>query len=181
MQKVSHEPRRREDNYTTATEDGVNTLIDFSLRLMYTFIAVRMYFERDVIGLPGYGKVFRDISVDWRESADALIDYQQKRGGYFELADLTVTKLTFNRINAGSDVLFALEGAMRSKESMLSDLKVLQAIAEYSGDVETSELVVRFLSDHNDGLKEINDMVAQVKRVETRHEILALDNELLGR
>lgn len=179
--KHDSEPCCRDDNYTTVAEDAVNAMIDFSMTLMYTFLAARLYFDREIIGLPGYAKVFREISTEWRENADTLIDYQRKHGGLFQLATLPVTKVTFHRENAGSAVLFALDSAMRAKECSTSDMKVLQAIAEDAGDLETSELVVRFLSDHNDGLKEINDMVAQVKQVETRHEILALDSELLGR
>lgn len=159
----------------------INTLINSSHMLMYTYLAIRLYFDRDSVALPGYSKLFRELSTEGRENADALIDYQRKRGGLIVLQTLSVPGLAYNQVGAGSDVLYTLECTIRAKRCVNGDLKDLQAAAEEAGDTETRELAERFLSDQNDSIKEISDMAAKVKQVETRHELVALDNELFGK
>lgn len=180
-QTVNNEPKCRDHSYTAGEEAQVNNLIDFSLSIMYTFLSVRLYYDRDVIALPGYAKFFREVCREGRENADTLINYQRMRGGVIFLYPLNVPELQFSEVSVGSDVLVGLEGVVRARKHTISELENLQALAEEVGDSETSELVERFLSDQNDGLKEITDMVAQVNRVESRHEFLELDSELLSK
>lgn len=66
-------------------EAAINEQINIEYNVSYVYHALYAYFDRDNVGLPGFAAFFKAASVEEREHAELLMEYQNKRGGKVKL------------------------------------------------------------------------------------------------
>merc|ERR1719228_2372878 len=66
----------------------INKQINMELYASYVYMAMACYFDRDDVALKGFSKRFADGSIEEREHAQKLINYQNMRGGRVVFQDV---------------------------------------------------------------------------------------------
>ena len=62
--------------YHPECEAAVNEQINVEYTISYVYHALYAFFDRDSVGLPGFAKYFKDASVEERDHAQLLMDFQ---------------------------------------------------------------------------------------------------------
>lgn len=95
------------------------------------------YFERDDVALPGFVKFFRKFAAEELEHAQALMHYQNERGGRIVLQDIKKPA----KDEWGSS-LEAMQGALDLEKAMNQSLLDLRKLADSHGDFNVSWLLL---------------------------------------
>ncbi|MFX6535393.1 ferritin, partial [Acinetobacter baumannii] len=66
-------------------EAAINEQINVEYSVSYVYHALYAYFDRDNVALKGLAKFFKEASLEEREHAEKLMEYQNKRGGRVNL------------------------------------------------------------------------------------------------
>lgn len=171
--------------YSTEAEQAVNEQINVEYNMSYAYHAISSYFNRDNVALPGFVTYFRTASLEERDHAQKLIDFQNVRGGLVRLAHITAPQSDFGGPGHKTDALHAMELALSFEKLNFQKLKELQAIAEKNSDAQMSDFVEAMLQEQAAGVKIVADYVAQLRRVSDGHgvwhfdQILQMDNKAL--
>ena len=103
----------RFDNWNTECEEFVNKQIALEYWASLQYHAISSYFSHHNVGLENIAKYFNKCSLEEREHADKLIEYQNKRGGRVVIGDVTNIINTFYDSNTeSSNILQAFELAL---------------------------------------------------------------------
>ncbi|KAL0022845.1 hypothetical protein WJX79_008958 [Trebouxia sp. C0005] len=116
--------------YSREAEQAVNEQINVEYNMSYAYHAISSYFNRDNVALPGFVSYFRDASIEERDHAQMLMDFQTVRGGHTRLAHITAPQADFGGPHGKTDALHAMELALSFEKLNFQKLKELQGIAE---------------------------------------------------
>ncbi|KAK4537121.1 hypothetical protein CDCA_CDCA11G3146 [Cyanidium caldarium] len=163
--------------FSAACEEAVNNQINVEFTASYTYYALFAFFDRDTVGLPGFAKFFQKQAVEERDHAEALIRYQNKRGGRVHLKPVAVPAMHFSTED-NADALYSMELALQLERFVQEKLMEVWRVADREGDAQMCDFVEEFLTQQVDSIKEISDYVAQLKRVGTGHGVYHFDREL---
>lgn len=83
-------------SFHPACEAGINEQINIEYNVSYVYHALYCYFDRDNVALPGMAAFFKAASVDEREHAELLMEYQNRRGGRVKLQSIMMPEMEFN-------------------------------------------------------------------------------------
>jgi len=148
-------------NFSVDVENGINNQINMELTASYVYLSMASYFSRHDVALPNIAKYFKDQSLDEREHAQKLIDYQIMRGGNLSLSDIKAPEIS----NWGS-ALNAFESALTLEKKVNESLLRLHAIGSSQNDPQCCDfLETHYLEEQVRSIKEIADHVTNLKRV----------------
>jgi len=147
-------------NYHQDSEAGVNRQINMELYASYVYHSMAMHFDRHDVALPGFYKFFKKSSDEEREHAEKLMHFQNKRGGRVLLKDI----LKPSKDDWGTG-LEAMEAALELEKNVNVSLLTLHKIAaEHDDGHMTDFLEGEYLEEQVKSMKEIADLIAQLKR-----------------
>ncbi|KAJ6891921.1 hypothetical protein NC651_025198 [Populus alba x Populus x berolinensis] len=184
--------------FTDDSEAAINEQINVEYNVSYVYHAMFAYFDRDNVALKGLAKFFKESSIEEREHAEKLMEYQNKRGGKVKLQSILMPLSEFDHAEKG-DALYAMELALSleklTNEKLLNlqsvflvlfakyveiELSFVQQVAEKNKDVQLTDFVEsEFLAEQVDAIKKISEYVAQLRRVGKGHGVWHFDQMLL--
>ncbi|KAK2165447.1 hypothetical protein LSH36_50g05058 [Paralvinella palmiformis] len=162
-------------NYHPDCEAGVNKQINLELYASYVYQSMAWYFDRDDVALPGFHKFFARASAEERIHAEALMAYQNRRGGRIVLQNIKRP----DRDEWGSG-LEAMKMALSLEKSVNQCLTDLRRLAESKGDVQfTHFLDENYLKGQIGDIKELSDYITTLTNVGSGLGEYSFDKETL--
>ncbi|CAN8254488.1 unnamed protein product [Cochlearia groenlandica] len=166
--------------YSPECESAVNEQINVEYNVSYVYHALYAYFDRDNVALKGLAKFFKDSSVEEREHAELLMEYQNKRGGRVKLQPIVMPPSEFDHLEKG-DALYAMELALSLEKLVNEKLLNLHSVASKNNDVQLADFIESvFLNEQVEAIKKISEYVSQLRRLGKGHGTWHFDQELLG-
>lgn len=167
-------------NFADACEAALNDQINVEFNVSYVYHALHAYFDRDYIGLPGMASYFKAQSHEEREHAELLMEYVNKRGGSVKLQSIMMPDMEFGGSVSG-DALYAMELTLSMEKLVNEKLLTLHSIADECGDPQMTDFIEgNFLEEQVTAIKEVSNMVAQLRRVGKGHGVYHFDTQLLN-
>lgn len=160
-------------NYHADVEALINKQVNMELYASYVYMSMGHWFSRHDQALPGFAGFFKKNSTEEREHATLFMDYQISRGGKVLHRDINKPPK-----DAWSDPLEAVEDALALEKSVNQALLCLHAKASEVGDAHlTNFLEEKFLDEQVTAIKELGDLITQLKRVGSGlgHHIIDLE------
>ncbi|KAK9131710.1 hypothetical protein Scep_011238 [Stephania cephalantha] len=158
---------------------ALNDQINRDYKVSYMYDALYAYFDRDYVGLEGFAKFFNDLSLETRQQAKKLIQYQNKRGGRVELRRIVMPLTDFHHPDMG-DGLYAMEFALSMERVTNDRLLDLHKVASKNNDPQMADFIEGdFLTRQVDIVKKISEYVAQLRRIGKGHGVWHFDQMLL--
>jgi len=118
------------------------------------------YFDRDDVAFPGLHKFFKKSSDEEREHAEKLMKYQNTRGGRLVLQD--IEKPTKDEWMSPMQALVA---ALELERSVNNNLLKIHAAASSHNDPQLCDfLETHYLEEQVKSIKELSDLIIQLKR-----------------
>ncbi|CAN8317537.1 unnamed protein product [Cochlearia groenlandica] len=155
--------------YSDECESAINEQINVEYNLSYVYHAMYAYFDRDNIALKGLAKFFKESSVEEREHAEKLMEYQNKRGGKVKLMSIAVPLSEFEHVDKG-DALYGMELALSLEKLVNEKLLNLHSVASKNEDVHLADFIEsEFLTEQVEAIKKIAEYVAQLRRLGKGH------------
>ncbi|KAG2285098.1 hypothetical protein Bca52824_044702 [Brassica carinata] len=155
--------------YSDECESAINEQINVEYNLSYVYHAMYAYFDRDNVALKGLAKFFKESSVEEREHAEKLMEYQNKRGGKVKLQFIVAPLSEFEHVDKG-DALYGMELALSLEKLVNEKLLNLHNVASKNGDVHLADFIEsEFLTEQVEAIKKISEYVAQLRRVGKGH------------
>jgi len=148
-------------NFHAESEAGINRQINLELFASYTYQSMAFYFDRDDVALEGFRDFFQKMSDEERGHAQKFMKYMNKRGGRIILSD--VKKPSKDEWGSG---LEAIQAALELEKQVNQSLLDLHKIGDSHGDPQMLDFIeTEYLEEQVDSIKELGDMIANLKRV----------------
>jgi len=148
-------------NFHADSEAGINRQINMELYASYTYQSMAFYFDRDDVALEGFSAFFKKMSGEERDHAQKLMKYQNKRGGRIILQD--VPKPAKDEWGTG---LEAIQAALELERKVNQALLELHKVADSHNDAQMMDFIeTEYLEEQVESIKELGDMVTNLKRV----------------
>ncbi|KAI3879722.1 hypothetical protein MKX03_028420 [Papaver bracteatum] len=87
--------------FTDICEAAINEQINVEYNVSYVYHALYVYFDQDNVSLRGFAKFFKEDSVEEREHAELLMEYQNRRGGKVKLQSILMPLSEFDHPEKG--------------------------------------------------------------------------------
>ncbi|XP_041996768.1 ferritin-2, chloroplastic-like isoform X2 [Salvia splendens] len=124
-------------------------------------------------------KFFKEASIEEREHAEKLMEYQNKRGGRVKLFSLQMPPAEFDHVQKG-DALHAMELALSLEKLTNEKLLKLHSVADANNDPQLADFVEsEFLGEQVEAIKKISEYISQLRRVGKGHGVWHFDQMLL--
>ena len=147
-------------NFSKASEDALNDQINAELTASYVYRSMAAHFDRDDVALPGFHKFFKHSYEEESEHAEMLTAYQNKRGGRVVLKPIVAPKREW------TSALEAVEDALALEKEVNAKLLKLHAVADAANDPQMTDFLEgNFLKEQVDAIKQLADMITNLKRV----------------
>ncbi|XP_021278097.1 ferritin-3, chloroplastic-like [Herrania umbratica] len=164
--------------YTGQCETAINEQINVEYSVSYVYHAMYAYFDRDNVALKGCAKFFKDSSVEERQHAEKLMEYQNKRGGKVQLQSILLPLSEFDHAEKG-DALYAMELALSLEKLNNEKLLNLHKMANEVNDVHLLDFIEsEFLTEQVESIEKLSQYVSQLRRVGTGHGVWHFDQML---
>nr|KYP72907.1 hypothetical protein KK1_005511 [Cajanus cajan] len=178
--------------YSDQCEAALNAQINVEYNVSYVYHAMYAYFDRDNVALKGLAKFFKESSVEERQHAEMMMEYQafcyiidlhfiaNKRGGRVQLQTMLMPFSEFDDEEKG-DALHAMELALSLERLNNEKLLNLHSVSNENNDVQLVDfLESTFLVGQVEDIKKISEYVAQLRRVGKGHGVWHFDQMLLN-
>merc|ERR1711964_711606 len=163
-------------NYHPDSEALINKQINMELYASYVYLSMSAYFARDDVALHGFSKRFRAASHEERDHAEALIDYQNMRGGRVVFQE--IAKPTCDEWGTA---LEAIEASLELEKTVNESLLNMHKMAGSQSDAQLTDYIEgTYLKEQVEAIKEIGDLVTKMKRAGDGLGLHVIDKELLG-
>ncbi|KAL3654888.1 hypothetical protein CASFOL_000674 [Castilleja foliolosa] len=160
-------------------EAAINDQINVEYTNSYVYHALYAYFDRDNVALKGLAKFFKEASLEEREHAEKLMEYQNKRGGRVQLVAMQIPPSEFDHVQKG-DALYAMELTLALEKLTNDKLLNLHSVADKNNDPQLADFIEsEFLEEQVQAIKQISEYVAQLRRVGKGHGVWHFDQMLL--
>jgi ferritin heavy chain len=137
------------------------------------------FFDREDQALGGFENLFLDLSKEKSDRAEALIAYQNERGGRVVFQDISKPNL----LTAGGEwasVPNAASAALELEKTLNSDMLSLHRKVEEHGDPHFSDfLESRFLNVQVESMKKWSDWLTKLKRAGNGVGLHLIDKEVV--
>ncbi|XP_041996760.1 ferritin-4, chloroplastic-like isoform X1 [Salvia splendens] len=165
--------------FSQECESAINEQINVEYCVSYVYHALYAYFDRDNVALRGLAKFFKEASIEEREHAEKLMEYQNKRGGRVKLFSLQMPPAEFDHVQKG-DALHAMELALSLEKLTNEKLLKLHSVADANNDPQLADFVEsEFLGEQVEAIKKISEYISQLRRVGKGHGVWHFDQMLL--
>ena len=153
-------PSSARQNFSAAAEQALNSQINAELSASYVYRSMAAYFDRDDVALHGFRNFFKKAAEEETEHAQEFIDYVNKRGGRVSLKPIGAPKAEW------VTPLEALEDALALEKEVNGKLLAMHEIAAEAKDAQMTDFIEgHFLKEQVDAIKDLADMITNVKRV----------------
>lgn len=147
-------------NYQLECEAGVNKQINLELYASYVYHSMAFYFDRDDVALPSFHRFFKKQSDEEKEHAEKLMKFQNQRGGRVVLQD--IQKPSGDEWGTALD---AVQASLELEKNVNQSLLDLHAVAAKNNDAHMTDFIEgEFLNEQVTSIKEISDLISQLKR-----------------
>ncbi|XP_064119438.1 soma ferritin-like isoform X1 [Macrobrachium nipponense] len=148
-------------NFNDRTEAGINRQINFYMHSGYVYNSMAHYFGRCDIALPGFQKFFEQMATEQRERTEALMKYQNMRGGEVNLQQVTAP--TTNDWGTGIDAMIQ---ALELEKTINQELLELHMVAMQHDDVHAASFIQTiFLAPQVEKIFTISQYITNLERV----------------
>ena len=147
-------------NWSEECENALNLQINLEYKASLTYHLIACYFNRDDVGLNKLVEYFNKSSLEEREHADKLMNYQNMRGGIVNLGDITLPEIKLEKPN---DILQSFVMALSLEKKVNQSLLDLHKLAE--NDPQFSDyLEGNFLNEQVESISEISKTISVLQR-----------------
>lgn len=154
------------ENWTKNCEQAVNKQIQLEYWASYQYHLMWSYFDRSSVGLNNIAEFFKKSSLEERDHAHQLMEYQNLRGGSVELTGIDAANLDFLKDSDKSDVLLAFEKTLEMEQIVYKSLVQLHEVAEAEYDAQFADFVEgKYLEEQVEALNEISKYISQLERI----------------
>lgn len=141
----------------------LNKQINLELSASYQYLFLSSYFNRDNIALQPLVIFFEKCSLEEREHANKLINYQNMRGGIVTFDGLSNPTIEFNTENK---VLEAFNIVLSLEKDVNNSLLDLHKISETNNDPQFGDyLEGEFLNEQVEAISEISKYITQLEYI----------------
>ncbi|KAM7276269.1 hypothetical protein ACFE04_018135 [Oxalis oulophora] len=166
--------------YADECEAALNEQINVEYNVSYVYHALYAYFDRDNVALKGLAKFFKESSLEEREHAEKLMEYQNKRGGRVKLQSIMTTVSEFDNADKG-DALYAMELALSLEKLVNEKLLNLHSVVSRNNDPQLTDFIEsEYLSEQVEAIKKISEYVTQLRMLGKGHGVWHFDQMLLN-
>lgn len=161
-------------NFHFDSEAAINKQINLELYASYAYLSMAYHFDRDDIALHGFYEFFKKASDEEREHAQKLMKYLNKRGGRIILTDIKA-----HPVNDWGTAENAVSAALQLEHDVNRSLLALHGVAASHNDANLCDFLENeYLQEQVDSIKELGDLLTNIKRVGEGFGIFVLDKEL---
>ncbi|GAB5586460.1 hypothetical protein Unana1_01360 [Umbelopsis nana] len=147
-------------NFATTSEEAINQQINTELQASQVYLSMASWAQHSSVALPGLEKYFRESAEEEREHAQALIDYQNMRGGRVVLRALQAPEIEWKSAKN------AVESALQLEKDVNKSLLNLHKLADGNDDPQLTDFIEgKYLEEQVQAIKKLADMVTQLNRV----------------
>merc|ERR1711872_235365 len=161
-------------NYDEECEALVNKQINMELYASYVYVALANYFARVDQALPGFACFFKRSSFVVHQHGVSLMEYQAKRGGKVVLQDISKP----SRMDWGTP-LEAINAVLELEKTVTHNLQQIQTVAAEKNDFHLTDFIQQeFVVKKVNIIKEIGDVITNIKRITDGTGLFTLDQKL---
>ncbi len=166
-------------NWTKECEDIVNMQINLEYWASYQYHLMWSYFDRSDVGLKNIAEFFKKSSLEEREHAHKLMEYQNLRGGKVVFTTIANVDLDYLKNNSSNDVLASFEKALEMEQIVYQSLLQVHKTADEQNDPQFSDFIEsEYLEEQVEALNEIAKYVSQLQRIgDDGHGVWNFDHE----
>ena len=166
-------------NWNEACENQVNKQINVEYWASYQYHLMWSYFDRSDVGLKNIAEFFKKSSLEEREHAHKLMEYQNLRGGKVVFTTIANVDLDYLKNNSNNDVLASFEKALEMEQIVYKSLLQVHKTAEEQNDPQFSDFIEsEYLEEQVEALNEIAKYVSQLQRIDNDgHGLWNFDRE----
>lgn len=152
---------RVRQNFHEESEAGLNQQINTELSAMYFYMAMAAYYDRDDVALRNVAAFFRKSAAEEKSHAEALIEYQNKRGGRVVFANISAPPQT-----EFTSLLSAFTSALTLEKEVNGSLLALHKVADSHDDAQMTDFLEgNFLKEQVEAIRELAGYVANLRQV----------------
>ena len=150
-------------------EDIVNSQINLEYWASYQYHLIWSYFDRDSVGLKNIAEYYKKASIEEREHAHKLMEYQNMRGGTVKLT--TIGDVDLNFLNQPDckkmlDVLSSFIKALNMEQIVYESLLQVHAVGDECNDPQFCDFIEsEYLEEQVTAINEIKKYIEQLKRI----------------
>ena len=171
----------RLNNWTQACEDAVNRQINVEYNASYQYHLMWSYFDRSDVGLKNIAEYFKKASLEEREHAHKLMEYQNLRGGRVVLTNVEAGNLDYlnNKKPGSSNLLVSFQKALEMEQSVYNSLLEVHKTGESENDPQFTDFIEgEFLGEQVEALNEVAKHVTQLQLIgDDGHGVWNFDQE----
>ena len=166
-------------NWSEQCEKAVNKQIQLEYWASYQYHLMWSYFDRSNVALKNIAKFFEKSSLEEREHAHKLMEYQNLRGGNVELLGVNDVGLVYLTETSDNDVLASFKKTLEMEQNVYQGLLELHEVADAENDPQFADFVEsEYLQEQVEALNEVAKYVSQLERIgEDGHGVWNFDRE----
>ena len=150
-------------NWSEKSEAELNKQISREYHASLAYHVLSNYFNRDDVGLNKLVDYFNKASLEEREHADKLMNYQSMRGGIVTLSSIDPLTIEIEKSN---DIIEAFQIALELEKTINNDLLELHKIADEEGDPQFCDyLEGEFLKEQVESISDISKIISVLNRL----------------
>ena len=150
-------------NWSVKSELELNKQINREYKASLSYHVLSNYFNRDDIGLNKLVDYFNKASLEEREHADKLMNYQSMRGGIVNLSIIEPLTIELDKSN---DIISAFQIALELEKTINSHLLNLHQISEEENDPQFCDyLEAEFLKEQVESISDISKIISVLNRL----------------
>ena len=145
-------------------ENALNKQINMEYNASYIYHYLFSVFNHQNVALDNIATFFNKCSLEEREHAHKLIEYQNKRGGEVKLT--FIDGISQSLPNDNSRVLKAFEMALNLEQKVYESLLSLHKISDSANDPQFSDYIEGdFLEEQVNAIDELRRYITQIKNI----------------
>lgn len=149
-------------NWSVECEEQLNSQIISEYEASLAYHCLANYFNRDDIGLKKLVDFYSKASLEEREHADKLMEYQNMRGGVVKLENICVREINLEKPN---DIIDSFKIALDLEKSINQKLLDLHKVADASVDPQFSDYIEgNFLNEQVESISQISKIISVLER-----------------
>jgi len=149
-------------NWSQNCEDELNKQIAREYQASLSYHSISCYFNRDNVGIQSLVDYFNKASLEEREHANNLMNYQNQRGGVVKLG--SIVPLTFE-LEKPNDIRDAFKLALEMEKEINQHLLNLHQVADNENDPQFCDyLEGNYLKEQVEAISEISKIISVLER-----------------
>ncbi|KAG8281787.1 ferritin heavy chain, oocyte isoform-like [Homalodisca vitripennis] len=162
-------------NFHSECEEGLNEQINCELYASYAYFCMSNCMSRPDVALFGFANFFLNASREEQKHAQMLVDFVNKRGGTVQLCDVLKPEP-----GEYHNPEVALEESILLEKHVLKNIEELHKKSVIHNDMFLQDfLEAHMIPEQYDGLQQLGEMLANVRRAGSGVGVVLLDRDLL--